>query len=620
MGSKAFTKLIEQNSPDSHQTSPGAVLTFLRWKNRDPLRFPSINPRQTRRPLVVENDCVKCVVTENKAGVNGSVQLVLLSGDINYRTAISTGDFVFVNMLNWTESTDNDFITVKQIAKRARALKPINRVSDGFKGFFKVQSVRKGLVTDADGKKHLSYFIQAYSFTEFNVKMYFNPFLVTSGDKNNDLLFATRISDQWNNLVGTKSQPNIQEILKIFITSFLGEGISSEGKKFKGVVKSPNDLFFMPSEVGKLLGQTGVKKAVDVYNFLMGIQQYNATSGRAGIAKGFNPSQSKVEGRFIQSSKPIDGKSIIKPEYWNQKQVWSILKQYLNDVLNEMYTTHRVDSAGRVMPTVVIRQKPFTTEHFGKSNFSKSFVGPLPSGANPPVTRFFNLPRWKIDPKMVLDNLNLGVDEAARINFVQVFGRSILPNAQQNIAEQIAKTNYVFDKEDILRHGLKPWIATSNFDFPGDSDPKGTKSPGWTSILADQLIGGHLKDNGTIPCAGIEDPIAVGDNLEFDGVVYHIESFTHTYINTPDGYKSFRTSINVANGVDLRSNAQAPFYPEMQFTDALTQKEEDFIHSKILPGFSDTQNIPGRDRGEEINETKELSFDPFNRSRPKGDD
>lgn len=602
MASRAFTRELKQNTEDSHQVSPGVVLTFLRWSNRDPLRYPSIDSRQTRRPLVVENDCVQATITETKNGLNGSAAFTLLSGDINYRTAIAPGDFVFVNMLNWTESTDDTIVTVKGIAKRARALQPINRFGDGFKGLYKVQAVRKGLITEADGKKRLVFFIQAYSFTEYNNKMYFNPFLLTAGDKSNDTLFVTRISDQWNKIVGRKSERNIQNILKLFVTAFLGEGISNEGKKIKGILKSPNDLFYIPEEVGRLLNIKGAKKAADVYTYLMGIQKYNNTSGKATPANGFNPTLSKVTGRFLETASQIDGISVVKPEYWNQKQVWSIMRQYLNEVLNEMYTTHRVDHLGNVMPTVVMRQKPFTTEHYS---------GPLSRNS----TRFFNLPRWKISPEIVMQDLNLGTDEAARINFVQIFGRSIIINNSGNISDQIAKGNYVFDRKDIERNGLKPYIVTSNFDFPENRDPKGSKAPQWTSLIADMLIGGHLKESGTMPLVGIQDPITVGDNVEFDGIVYHIESVTHNFQNMPNGPKSFRTNLTLTNGVDLRSNEQAPFYPEMQFTDAYTQKLDDYKFNKILPGFSDAQNIPGRDRGEEVKETKELSYDPLKRRR-----
>jgi len=336
MGSKAFSYDITQNSSDSHQISPWVVLTFLRWKNRDPLRYneqvfkkqnafrnkgteqnfkKNFDPKQTRTPLVVENDCVQLSISESKQGLTGSLTATLLSGDINYRTAIAPGDFIFANMLDWTESKDESLVTVKSIAKRARALQAINRFGDGFKGVYKVQNVRKGLRVSPDGKKQLVFFITAFSFTEFNNKMYFNPFLLDSGDLNNDTLFVTRISDQWNKIVGNKAKRNLQDILKLFITSFLGEGLSDEGKKAKGILKSANDLFFMPQEVGKLLGIAKAKKAADIFNYIMGIQKYTATSKNSTPLWGLSPLIAKKDGRFFETGIPIDGLTIIQPEY-----------------------------------------------------------------------------------------------------------------------------------------------------------------------------------------------------------------------------------------------------------------------------------------------------------------
>ena len=70
------------------------------------------------------------------------------------------------------------------------------------------------------------------------------------------------------------------------------------------------------------------------------------------------------------------------------------------------------------------------------------------------------------------------------------------------------------------------------FDIYDDTvDRASYNSPEWARIHADAVIGGHLKMNGTFVCAGIPDPIAVGDNLEFEDVVYHIEQITHTCID-----------------------------------------------------------------------------------------
>jgi len=115
---------------------------------------------------------------------------------------------------------------------------------------------------------------------------------------------------------------------------------------------------------------------------------------------------------------------------------------------------------------------------------------------------------------------------------------------------------------------------------------------------------------------GIEEDICIGDNLELQNTVYHIESITHVGSMSADGKKTFRTTLTLVHGVDKRSSAKGPVYPQMDFTDTKTYREDDYKQGfGMLPGFSDTQDIIGRkNKGEETvgNETEETSFTPRN--------
>ncbi|GAJ19225.1 unnamed protein product, partial [marine sediment metagenome] len=118
---------------DSHQTSPGYLLTFLRWSNRDVFNYTDIDSLDTRKPLIVYNDAIQVVVTNTKTELSPTMTAVLKGGDINYSTAINPGDFVLVNMLNW--QTDADRVGAKADSGRA-----INKLGDGFKGLFRIQN------------------------------------------------------------------------------------------------------------------------------------------------------------------------------------------------------------------------------------------------------------------------------------------------------------------------------------------------------------------------------------------------------------------------------------------------------------------------------------------------
>lgn len=571
-----------------HQCSPAWVLTFVRWQNRNPFDNSSVDARDVRDPLVVENDCVQVTVSVSKGNLTPSMNAVLVMTDVNYETAVAPGDFVFVNMLNWPADA-------RRVVNQANARHSINGPNDGFKGLFKIQGVRRVVSTDPNtGTRMVLFKINAFGFTEFNNTIYFNNYLVDQNqDSRNQLLFASRIGTDWANIVNKKGLTNIQDMIAVLIQSFIGAGISTGGLRSL-LVGTPNVHFYMPELVGSLLGVQGVKAAKDIFIYLFGIQQYASGSAQS-LSDGMNPDgcDEKYD-RFFFTPTPCEGDTWLKPEYWNQVKCWSILNQYTNAPLNEMYTCFRVaPDSNKIMPTVVLRQIPFTNDDYG---------GPGTT------TLFTNLPRWKVHPALILEQ-DIGRDEAARINFVQYFGTSGVSKDGADQASEIARGNISFDEDDVQRSGLRPYIVTSQFDIKTDNYTD-FRSPTWAQVLADCIIGGHLKLNGTITCAGIVDAIAVGDNLEFDDVIYHIEQISHTCSVAPqDGRITFRTSISLSNGIHIDSNANAVAYAEMRFPRASEARLDDAGGNEILPGVSESQDIVGRTNPDIVSST--VSNVPF---------
>lgn len=598
--SRAFIKEILPDGSGNgeqdlvHQSSPHWVLTFARWNNRDTLRIKNVSSKEIREPLVVENDCVQLSTSSNKGTLTPSMNASLVMTDVNYETAVAPGDFVTVNILNWPSEA-------RRVANNARAKKPINGVDDGFKGLYKVQSVRKLISVDPNsGTKILIFRITGFAFTEFNNTIYFNPYMLDpTQDPKNQLLFASFLGKNWASLVNIKGLTDVQDLVAVLIQSFIGDGISKTGRlNKKGMVISANVHFYMPQLVGDLLNVRGVKAAKDIYNFLFGIQKY-ASGSSLSLDSGMNPNglYQKFD-RFYYTPNKCGGDSFLKPEYWNQVKAWSIINQYTNQPLNEIYTCFRISPEGDVMPTMVLRQIPFTTEDFEHSDLK--------------TTKFLNLPRWKISPALIMD-LDLGRDEAARINYVQYFGKSTISSSGAEISQEIAAGNYVYDVDDVQRSGLRPYIVTTQFDEPTNTNRE-FRSPQWAKIIGDILIGGHLRMNGTIVTAGIVDPIAVGDNLEFDDIVYHIEQISHTCSISPqDGKKIFRTNISLSQGISITSSIKGTRYAEMDFVNASKLRDDDFNNGiSILPGVSESQDTVYRtkdpDKDDSINNSENIPY------------
>ena len=601
-----YVKKIGQNTEDSHQTSPAYMLTFIRWSNRDTFNY-DLDNLAVRKPLVVINDCINVVTSNRKTGITAAMTGLLKGGDINYRTAISAGDFVFLNMVNdrtkiW-KGVDGD----NTLRNRALGLMPINRYNDGFKGLFKVQSVRKEMIIDPQtGTKVLAYRVHAFSFTEFNTKIYYDP-QVYNELNGKYRLFAAQFDSFWSNTVSGKNNFSIQRIMKLLTKVLIGQGVR---KNDTSLPPPPNRHFRIPPSVGKLLGIKNARYASDIYNYIFGVWSA-APSNASNPGIGFNPNLKKESQRgFYNTGKELDGRKIFAAEYWNNVKIWSILQSYLNGVINEMYTTCRISPDNTVMPTLVVRQKAFTSNHFiqgkdlGKGR-SKTKI------TRKNISRHLEMPRWKIAPE-IITHLDTGADEAARINYVQIYTRTLASNEARNRALQAGQGNFVTDIGDIERNGLHPYIATANFDFPaGNPGENRNKGKEWAVLVADWLIGGHLRDSGVIECIGIEEPISVGDKLEFNNIVYEIEEVSDSMSIDKSGRKRFRTLLRVSFGMDIRSDSNRPVYPEMEHTDAWTAQKEDFNSEggeAILPGISDTQDVGGRVLGEEVKETAQSSF------------
>jgi len=101
------------------------------------------------------------------------------------------------------------------------------------------------------------------------------------------------------------------------------------------------------------------------------------------------------------------------------------------------------------------------------------------------------------------------------------------------------------DDVDIQRHGLRPYLASTNCLFVKDTVKELKR---WRDLMVDVVIGEHHTISGNIVCSGIFEPIAVGDNLEFQGLIYHIESVSHV-CQISGGNKVFRSTVSLSHGM-----------------------------------------------------------------------
>ena len=265
------------------------------------------------------------------------------------------------------------------------------------------------------------------------------------------------------------------------------------------------------------------------------------------------------------------------PQFNGQRTVWAIMQQYLNPTVNEMYCTLRAGPTGDVMPTLVVRQLPFSSgildetyrpkapkvanrsvkKDKGVQDFSDFEVDLTENLVTQPrtlaLTRLTELPRWQLHP-LLIKSVDLGRSDALRFNFVHIYGETGL--AAQDRTAYIVRDPPIADDMDIIRSGLRPYMATVNCS-PQDATMR--KAGDWMYIVSDIVMGQHLTLTGTVELVGIQSPICPGDNVELDGHILHIETVSHSFNASGTGAFTFSTSLALSHGVKAEQAAGGDF-------------------------------------------------------------
>lgn len=555
-------------------------VTFQRQSMKSYDADPSQAVKTDGDPLIITSDCLAMQVNTSKDSFMGSLQATLFGTDTNYLARIFPGDWCLAWMLQSEDQAKN----LIQRIKNMDVDKPCNNFMDGFKFVGRVRSFRKQLTQAPGGLRTLSYSLQASSFMEFEANVFFDPDL---SDQSANALgpYFGALNTQVTNFIGQDGQGiGSQAAFPFLLTLLLGKGFppaltqptdDAAGGSPISVGLSAQDpgtpeeeapyAYLVPEEVGALLGLTsksktsGILSAADLDFCLIGVQKY--TQHASANFKMFLPDSLTADAQnanHIYCRDKLLGVFLPDfPNFTGEKNVWSILSQYLNPAVNEMYTALRPNLSGAIVPTLVVRQFPFSTDilaaALGGIPPPAGQVGPpAPSQTNQyinnsdlVVTRALELPRWHLHPIMVI-SADIGRSDSVRFNFVHVYGMPNQTDAQALMTWQITHNPPIQDLADIKRSGLRAHMETVPCAAEDINQNYGAAK--WMAIKADILMGMHLTLNGTINCYGIQAPIAVGDALEFDGVVFHIESVLHT-VQIEGINRSFYTTLTISHGV-----------------------------------------------------------------------
>lgn len=568
------TKNINPSHIDSHQTSSNAILSVIPFLYRDTYHKDKIqndmsNAIATNNPVVVVSDIISIKIQSSKNSPIGSAEVVLSSGHLNYLSLFQAGDHALI----WLTNSPGQF---SRISNKVLNGESANEEDSGLKFVGKVQSVREVFTTAENGIKTLRYLLTLKSFSEFQAQFYYNKALAAQATPDGaklDVLMG--MSADWQSLFTNNGTVPIETLIDKLIESIIGQGPDPSFATRAGTVNSPNGAYLVPKQLSKYLGLKipGMVKYSSIINALFGIQRYSGSNYYPNLT------EQTVLTRFYTPDR-LAGEIIGIPDPFNNNTFISMISAFINPSVNELYCTLKLTPDKKIMPFLVVRQIPFTSKFFKDDSIQH--------------TPFTSLPRWKVDSRLLLD-YNLGLSDAARFNFVQAYARVYdNVNQQQAINNQILLENYDIDRLDICRSGVRSLISYSTASIKSNEITNINK---WAKLIADFNINQHLKVSGSMTCAGIVEPICIGDNIELDGKLLHIEGLVHSYVVSPTGEKSFRTSIELSSGVLTNGNY---VYSE--------PIQRDDIKSENLPGYSDTESY--------INEKPIVSTDEPRGTKP----
>ena len=525
----------------------------------------------TDSPQLIEKYCVQCTVSSTKRSPQGEFSGMFLDPDGDLMTRFNPEDWLFV----WMTDNTEDAVSIR---KKVLDLTPANDFHEGLKFVGRVSSLRKVVQVQGNGTISKRVSITGQSFAEFSSDVYFDPALIVGNEFGT--AFMANLAKSLSAISNKEGVMYTMSAIPLFFHLFIGSGPPGNLRTIEAVVKgagskskmiSPNRALLVPDAVASLLGRTVHSNDkqhhsyAGIMNCIYGIQHYGETDidtqflntfgGAPSEAVGFFPkvdATNKKTGKIDPKTQsytgtPVRGKFNAQITPWAGVPIWSVFQQFLNPVVNEIYCTLRVGIDGKIEPHFILRQIPFTTDDFALKYKGTS------------ITRFTSLPRWKVDP-MLVTQYNIGKSSGLRVNFVQVRGQPLVSNEVET-SLVVIRIDPELDRGDISRSGLKTSLATINAEVSEVTQGESSHNRIYTLLSSDFMFGSHLKYTGSFSLKGIQDPICIGDNMEFDGVIYHIEQLTHTITIAPNGVKAFDTNIVVSNGVSAFSGLPPEIAP-----------------------------------------------------------
>lgn len=507
---------------------------------------------RVRETVISTVSCVSIQTSKSKSQPDGEFSFVLAPYK-NWVAALTPGSWCVILM-------SNDPITPED-------LKTANRKKVKMIG--KIETIRVQTEQGADGSRRTLYYVSGVDWGHvMNNIIYVDNYLAGPNDpKNQGNPASTAIRKM---LVGNGSTPqsflvydNLAQLLDIF-----GKPVSGFDQKAKKINSLGGTRIYNLNIPKKMVDYFKFKKTTQSYDKKKKISTNTVTSAVKNDNKGnkLNDMISLITGylngydNYTPSNEAL---GYIDPfSLQGTNSFWQILLENSNPALNEMLCEMRWLDDTSLALAVYNRIKPF------------SYKGYSDASSKAGIKSFFqNLRTHELENDTVI-SINAGTNWRDKYNFIE-----IKPSlADFKIYQQwIKQKSQVADELAFDREGFRPLIVgTKQFPYKGSGgklDIDMDKIRDWCFLLREWFFDTHRLLNGTIVLTGINEYIAVGDNIRLDAklinptpnmnramtqsaeafLLAHVENISHSFAVDEDGARQYRTTIQFVRGIITNS-------------------------------------------------------------------
>lgn len=483
-----------------------------------------------RGTLTIRQDIIRCSVTNDKSGVGGAFSVTIKKGkefrngqntgkDVEYLQSVNTGDWITIYMKRTKEISDSDLASCTP--------------ESGLKMLGVIENVRMIELDDAGtGHPRLEFIITGRTFGKvFDTNIFFNP--VVNQAAMQTILGVDFVKDSGTSikpLSGNTPDSVIKRVVRFYLA---GSGTTRS---------SANENWYIPQSVAQLFkgsvkNKPLSKSFVDLLDTAhVGLQKY--------VRNKFS-SASSLPGVALIKALPTTG------------TVWAVMQFLQNQAANEMYTELLLDTHGKLQPSLVLRQMPFSNKAGQETNVfaaNKRFGGSnITDAAGSVKTYFTDLPRYSIVSADIRSK-NVGKSDHERINYAIVTPK-ILDSITLDIAF-VAGSN----PASVQRYGLKVFQTQTSYVLASTqnvSDGVKNYCSRIVSLIQDWFFLTHNMFNGSILADGSDGFVEVGSNLYIKDIkqLFHIEGYTHTYSISPNGLSEYVSEFRVSRGQHFDSDS-----------------------------------------------------------------